>query len=322
MYVYVYMMVSTGGGRSTRSVDVGANIVRGLTLSEVSSIRHVTPGLYRYHHPMQAQGGMGGERFGQASYGMGNGTRGTSSSSYETIYCPRVTVTHSRSVTAVLVLFGLPRDLTASILCHEALHVWFKLTEHMPSPLSEDVSIEEGLCQYASMRYLEYLHGMDSDRESGWTPNDEIPPPTMGTDEQPWENVVSNGGSSSSSSSSSNSGRNSSNRGSVGGGGSFGGSSRTHSSSNPLDALSYCQEIPHANNHSKNKSNRNHNTSSSSSSSLTRTLRALFRSQIEMDESIVYGGGYRSGTLPPHSLISTPYFLSPSPFTNIYPMFS
>jgi hypothetical protein len=64
--------------------------------------------------------GIGG---GQAFYGVGNGSRGTSSSfsssaAYETIYCPRVTVTHSRSVTAVLVLFGLPKDLTASILCH------------------------------------------------------------------------------------------------------------------------------------------------------------------------------------------------------------
>ena len=48
-----------GGGSSNYGVDVGANIVRGLTLSEVSSIRHITPGLYRYH-PMQ--GGMGGRQ--------------------------------------------------------------------------------------------------------------------------------------------------------------------------------------------------------------------------------------------------------------------
>jgi hypothetical protein len=121
----------------------------------------------------------------------------------------------------------------------------------------------------------------------------------MGTDEHHLreEDVVGNGRSSSSSGSRSSSGRSSSSRGgSVGGGGSFGGgSSRTthNPPSNPLDALSYCQEIttPDANHRNKSNHGRNNN------SSLTRTLRALFRSQIEMDESIVYGGGYRSGSL-------------------------
>ena len=268
-------------------MDVGANIVRGLTLSEISSIRHVTPGLYQYR---QTPMGMGG-RFGGSFYDMGGGSGGPSTSSYDNIYCPRVTVTTSRSVTAVLVLFGLPRDLTASILCHEALHVWFKLTEHMPSPLSEDSSIEEGLCQYASMRYLEYLHGVDGDGVEGvWTPDDEIPPPTV--DNHQWEGFMSNhggskmgspGGSRSSSGSSSSRGSVGGGASSAGGGGSFSGSSRTPT--NPLDNLSYCQEIPPP-----------HDNKNKPRSSLTRTLRALFRSQIEMDESLVYGGGYRSGT--------------------------
>lgn len=35
------------------------------------------------------------------------------------------TIREHREVTAVLVLMGLPRTLTASILAHEAMHVWY-----------------------------------------------------------------------------------------------------------------------------------------------------------------------------------------------------
>jgi len=64
----------------------------------------------------------------------------------------------TREVTAVLVLYGLPRDLTASILAHEAFHVYLKLSreeggeEGFPTDLSPQA--EEGLCQYVAERYL------------------------------------------------------------------------------------------------------------------------------------------------------------------------
>lgn len=64
-------------------------------------------------------------------------------------------ITEVRDVTCVLVLFGLPRDLTASILAHEAFHVWIKLTNDMPFNLPPNV--EEGMCQLVSSKYLEHL---------------------------------------------------------------------------------------------------------------------------------------------------------------------
>lgn len=56
---------------------------------------------------------------------------------------PRVYRTEEvRAATAVLVLFGLPSDLTASILAHEAMHVWCSLTKDFPFILPPHV--EEG----------------------------------------------------------------------------------------------------------------------------------------------------------------------------------
>ena len=60
-----------------------------------------------------------------------------------------------RDVTAVLVLYGLPRDLTASILAHEAMHVWLKLNKSFPFQMPP--KIEEGLCQVIAHMYLEHL---------------------------------------------------------------------------------------------------------------------------------------------------------------------
>jgi hypothetical protein len=50
-------------------------------------------------------------------------------------------------VTAILVLFGLPRLLTGSILAHELMHAWLRLEGGFPvmSPV-----VEEGICQVMS----------------------------------------------------------------------------------------------------------------------------------------------------------------------------
>ncbi|KAK9806813.1 hypothetical protein WJX72_003625 [[Myrmecia] bisecta] len=54
-------------------------------------------------------------------------------------------------VTAILVLYGLPRLLTGSILAHELMHAWLRLNGI--SGLSLDV--EEGLCQLMALLWLE-----------------------------------------------------------------------------------------------------------------------------------------------------------------------
>lgn len=88
--------------------------VRGLTISSRSEIRHMTPGsmlldpftrqVVRVQQPSLAR------------------------------------VEETRTVSAVLVLFGLTRDLTASVLAHEAMHVWMKLSEGMPFDLQPQVA--------------------------------------------------------------------------------------------------------------------------------------------------------------------------------------
>lgn len=54
-------------------------------------------------------------------------------------------------VTAILVLFGLPWLLTGSILAHELMHAWLRLSGL--TGLSLDV--EEGLCQLLALLWLE-----------------------------------------------------------------------------------------------------------------------------------------------------------------------
>ncbi|XP_074275249.1 protein DA1-related 1-like isoform X2 [Silene latifolia] len=54
-------------------------------------------------------------------------------------------------VTAILVLFGLPRLLTGSILAHEMMHAWLRLNGY-PNLRPE---IEEGICQVLAHMWLE-----------------------------------------------------------------------------------------------------------------------------------------------------------------------
>ncbi|XP_075514952.1 protein DA1-related 1-like isoform X2 [Primulina tabacum] len=67
-------------------------------------------------------------------------------------------------VTAILVLFGLPRLLTGSILAHEMMHAWLRLKGY-PS-LSPDV--EEGICQVLAHMWLdsEIIPGSSNDEAS------------------------------------------------------------------------------------------------------------------------------------------------------------
>lgn len=54
-------------------------------------------------------------------------------------------------VTAILVLYGLPRLLTGSILVHELMHAWLRLAGGFPRMRPE---VEEGICQVMSHIWL------------------------------------------------------------------------------------------------------------------------------------------------------------------------
>lgn len=102
--------------------------VRGLTISNGKSIRHFSPG------SLQLRDG--------------------------TIYQHAPTLLHVeevRDVTAILVLFGLPAALTGSILAHELLHAYLKLSKENFPFNGIAPEIEEGLCNVASHKFLEFL---------------------------------------------------------------------------------------------------------------------------------------------------------------------
>lgn len=63
----------------------------------------------------------------------------------------RQKLTRKCEVTAILVLYGLPRLLTGSILAHELMHGWLRLKGYRT--LSPEV--EEGICQVLSHMWLE-----------------------------------------------------------------------------------------------------------------------------------------------------------------------
>jgi len=59
-----------------------------------------------------------------------------------------------RSVTAILILSGLPRALTTSIVVHECVHAWLKLHPNC-NTRGIDRQSEEGVCQLVAHLYLE-----------------------------------------------------------------------------------------------------------------------------------------------------------------------
>jgi hypothetical protein len=73
---------------------------------------------------------------------------GNGSSTNQTVFH----VEQRREVTAVLVLFGMPRTLTLSVLAHEAMHVYLKLSRRFRIDLPPHC--EEGLCQVIAAKSL------------------------------------------------------------------------------------------------------------------------------------------------------------------------
>ena len=75
-------------------------------------------------------------------------------------------------VTAILCLSGLPRDLTASVLAHEATHAWIKLHPDFKVRKMLPAQVEEGCAQLVA--YLFLSDGLEPPRRhSGGGPSDE-----------------------------------------------------------------------------------------------------------------------------------------------------
>ena len=87
------------------------------------------------------------------------------------------------SINAILCLKGLPANLTASILAHEATHAWLALNpasgDSTPSGLSSSSplfssqrrlspQVEEGCCQLVAYLYLTYLLETDLGKTSSY----------------------------------------------------------------------------------------------------------------------------------------------------------
>lgn len=71
------------------------------------------------------------------------------------------------SVTGILCVCGLPRELTISILCHEAVHAWLRL--HPDTDVLKPIppAVEEGCCQLVAHLLLEALDRAEkTDRDS------------------------------------------------------------------------------------------------------------------------------------------------------------
>ena len=75
------------------------------------------------------------------------------------------------NVTAIMCLNGLPADLTASILAHEATHAWIKLHPSFNPSRPIPPEVEEGCCQLIAMLFLN--EGLDD------------PPPSRSDDDGP-----------------------------------------------------------------------------------------------------------------------------------------
>ncbi|KAH7278531.1 hypothetical protein KP509_38G045100 [Ceratopteris richardii] len=60
-------------------------------------------------------------------------------------------LTRQCEVTAILVLYGLPRLLTGSILAHELMHAWLRLNGFR----NLEPQVEEGICQVVAHMWLE-----------------------------------------------------------------------------------------------------------------------------------------------------------------------
>lgn len=88
---------------------------------------------------------------------------------------PKSTRANSQTnVSAILCLSGLPADLSASILAHEATHAWIKLHPRFNPALPIPPQVEEGVCQLVAMLFLsDGLEQASKINQDGDGPSDE-----------------------------------------------------------------------------------------------------------------------------------------------------
>ncbi|CAM9538156.1 unnamed protein product [Discosporangium mesarthrocarpum] len=139
---------------SSRDTNTNTNTLethtRGLTLSEVATFTHYASGAMQYSP----------------------NTKGSFSSRFRMGPRQKVCLGQSRAVTAILVLCGLPYSSFTSILAHEAMHAWMKLTHSFPWGLPAQV--EEGVCQLVAYLWLVHLAGKlpeDEQAQEGGEPS-------------------------------------------------------------------------------------------------------------------------------------------------------
>lgn len=131
-YHYPHDRHRDADGRTTTTTST-ASTTRGLTLSEERTIRTVV------RRSGLGNSGVFGERI--------------------------VSTATNCEVTAILVLAGMPRLLTGSIMAHEMMHAWFRLCEFG----RVDTKIEEGLCQLLAYMWITCaIDGADAgEKEAG-----------------------------------------------------------------------------------------------------------------------------------------------------------
>jgi Protein DA1 len=163
----------------------GTSITRGLTLKEHSSISHFEPGSLVWNGALQTWTSTGPRMFRTESvrsatavlvlFGLPKGCFFTDLffPSYLRIlvffdfcffFLFRFITSYNCSYNFSYNLsynFRCSRstDATASILAHEAMHVWCSLTKDFPFVLPPHV--EEGICQLISFKYVNYIRSTD-----------------------------------------------------------------------------------------------------------------------------------------------------------------
>ena len=121
---------------TTVILGFSSSVTRGLTISTTSSVRHFSPGSLSWN---------------------------SLTNSLQNAVAPTlIALKYHTSVTAVLVLCGLTRTLTASILAHEAMHVWLRLNGNVHESSVNQMApiVEEGVCQLMASIYLDHINSI------------------------------------------------------------------------------------------------------------------------------------------------------------------
>lgn len=149
-------MHSVGGSSASGSHESASHIMtRGLCLSEHQSGQRFALPRMRFD---SKRGSFVSSIGGGGSSGTGSTITTESGYTYFKVPDPPKYASNrsnpNTTVTAILCLSGLPSDLTASILAHEATHAWIKLHPKFKVSRPLPLQVEEGCCQLSAMLFL------------------------------------------------------------------------------------------------------------------------------------------------------------------------